>query len=66
MGRPAYNPGALMSVKAVAIKASVSEKTVRRAIADKKIAVTHLGNALRISEAAYADWVRRNTIDPVL
>lgn len=53
-----------LTVKQVAAKLQLSEKTIRRAISDERLGHTKFGDAIRIFPAQLRDWVKRSTVEP--
>ena len=61
--------GALFTIAQVAEKAQVSAKTIRRAIKEtgpKALGYITIRDQIRIPEAFYLDWLRRNSCEPRL
>jgi excisionase family DNA binding protein len=52
----------LLSVNKVAVQLDVSEKTVRRLIADRQLPVCRVGRQLRISETDLAAFIARSRL----
>jgi len=51
----------LYTVAATALRLSVSEKTVRRLIADGELPVVYIGSSIRIPEALLNRWIEERT-----
>lgn len=56
----------LLSVKEVSELSGVSVKTIRRAIDGRTLAHVRIGSVIRVTQAQYLDWIRRNTKPVVL